>query len=52
MEWQAVQGGLEHGGYAAWEAAAEAASGAEDWLVPVLAELVPATGWTCGRRLT
>lgn len=45
MKWQAVQGGLEHGGYAAWEAALEAAGASGDgWLVPVMAVLVPTDG--------
>jgi hypothetical protein len=44
MNWQAGGEGPAHGGYAAWEAAAEAAQGGADRLVPVLARLVPPPG--------
>jgi hypothetical protein len=45
MAWQSFQGGLEYGGYAAWEMEVEAARGSESgWLVPVMATLVPADG--------
>jgi hypothetical protein len=37
MGWQPIGTGLEHGGYAAWEAAVEAAEGGPARLVPVLA---------------
>ena len=43
LAWQSVSEGLEHGGYAAWEAAAEQARGGA-MLVPVMAKLVPPDG--------
>ncbi len=46
LEWQAAAGGLEHGGYAAWEAAVEAAEGGPARLIPVMARLVQPDGST------
>lgn len=39
MDWQQITTGLDHGAYAAWEAAVEAAAGGPPRLVPVLARL-------------
>lgn len=44
LEWQAAAGGLEHGGYAAWETAVEAAQGGPARLIPILARLVQPAG--------
>ncbi|MEZ5799031.1 MAG: hypothetical protein R3D63_17070 [Paracoccaceae bacterium] len=44
LAWQAVTAGLDHGGYAAWEAAVEQAAGGPPRLVPILARLVAPPG--------